>query len=294
MAINASTSALQPAYLANARNSAQPTLCLHCSTGSSKQWRSLAARLGQRRRIIAPDLLGYGDNPPWPRGRSLRLEEEVHRLLPLLASATRPVDVVAHSFGAAVAVKLALEYPEKVRSLCLYEPVLLGLLNEDAGSTSAFSEILMMSAKVARSLSDGDADRAAARFIDFWSGDGTWESMPEARREKVRARIQKVRADFDALLADDTTLADLARLDIPVLCLSGARSPAATRRIADLLAITLPRAESRRFEQAGHMGPLTHARTVDASIEKFFKFLARQGKHWGDATPYTPFTAHAA
>ncbi len=294
MANNAPTSALQHTRPAGGRHPGQPTLFLHCSTGSSKQWRSLAARLGEGRRIIAPDLLGYGDNPAWPRNRSLRLEDEVRRLLPLLACAPCPVDVVAHSFGAAVAVKLALEHPDKVRSLCLYEPVLLGLLRENAGSSAALSEILVMSVKVGRCLSDGDADRAAARFIDFWSGGGTWESMPEARRVMVRTRIEKVRADFDALLADNMTLADLARLDIPVLCLSGARSPAVTRRIADLLVVTFPRVQSERFEQAGHMGPLTHARTVDASIERFVRFLPQQASHRGDAAPYTPFTARAA
>ncbi len=234
MANNAPTSALQHTRPAGGRHPGQPTLCLHCSTGSSKQWRSLAARLGEGRRIIAPDLLGYGDNPAWPRNRSLRLEDEVRRLLPLLACAPCPVDVVAHSFGAAVAVKLALEHPDKVRSLCLYEPVLLELLREDGGSSAALSEILVMSVKVGRCLSDGDADRAAAR------------------------------------------------------------SPAVTRRIADLLVVTFPRVQSERFEQAGHMGPLTHARTVDASIERFVRFLPQQASHRGDAAPYTSFTARAA
>lgn len=35
-----------------------------------------------------------------------------------------PVDVIGHSFGATVALRLALERPELVRSLVLVEPVL--------------------------------------------------------------------------------------------------------------------------------------------------------------------------
>ena len=272
-------------------NPGRPILCLHCSTGSSRQWRSLAAWLGETHRIIAPDLLGYSDNTPWSRSRSLRLEVEVRRLLHVIASAGRPVDVVAHSFGAAVAVKLALRHPDKVRSLSLYEPVLFGGLREDAGSTAALSEILMMSAEIGRALFDGDADSAARHFVDFWSGNGTWENMPEERRPGVRACMEKVAADFDALLADDTTLSELGRLDIPVLCLSGERSPAATRRIVDLLAANFPRVQSWRFEQAGHMGPLTHARQVNASIEEFFKFLSVQR---AERARHTPFTARAA
>ena len=76
------------------------------------------------------------------------------------------MDVVAHSFGAAVAVKLALTHPDKVRSLTLYEPVLFGLLGED--DSAACGEIAAVSRKVAGALVDGDTDAAARHFIDFW------------------------------------------------------------------------------------------------------------------------------
>lgn len=272
-------------------NSERVTLCLHCSTGSSRQWRSLCATLGESHRIMAPDLLGYGDNPPWPRDRALDLETEVQHLVPLLASVTEPIDVVAHSYGAAVAIKLALTYPGKIRSLCLYEPVLFGLLEQDVDAAPALVEIYETSARVSLALNEGDAYTAARRFIDFWSGVGTWKSMPGPRQQSVASRIGKVRADFDALLADDTTLARIAQLEMPVLCLSGEQSPMATRRIADLLADTIPQTESHRFEEAGHMGPLTHARQVNTIIGKFLKFPLAS---IAERVTYTPLSARAA
>ncbi|NCF82322.1 MAG: alpha/beta fold hydrolase [Proteobacteria bacterium] len=280
-----------PGYSAASRDPGQPILCLHCSTGSSRQWRSLAASLGDRHRVIAPDLLGYGNNPPWAPNWDLRLETEVRRLVQLMVSAPGPVDVVAHSFGAAVAVKLALLHPEKVRSLTVFEPVLFALLRRDADSRAALAEIFAASSQIDYSLADGNTDRAARTFIDFWSGNGTWSSMPQARRQGVSARIEKVRADFDALLADETTLSELARLDIPVLCLSGEQSPAVTRRITDLLCAALPRVRSKRFEEMGHMGPLTHPRLVNDSIEEFLKFLPVQP---AAGATYTPVIDRAA
>lgn len=273
---------------------ARSVLCLHCSTSSSRQWASLATTLTDRPRIIAPDLLGYGDNAIWPHDRTLGLDDEIARLLPLIAEAGAPVDVVGHSFGAAVAVKLTLDFPQLVRSLCIYEPVLFGLLREDAASAPAHSEILMTSALVGSSLARGDLESAAARFIDYWSGDGTWSAMSTSRRAGVRDRMHKVRADFEALFADETTLAELARVSVPVLCLSGDRSPGSARRLVDILSATFPRAQSERFEGAGHMGPLTHADEVNSRIARFFRFLSRFESRDDWRTPYTTFGARAA
>lgn len=294
MASIESTGAFHAQQAAPGRFAAEPTLCLHCSTGSSRQWRSLAERLAAQRSIIAPDLLGYGDNPAWQQGRRLNLEQEVQHILPRLAATRGAVDVVAHSFGAAVAIKLALTHPERVRSLSLYEPVLFGLLRGDADSAAALTEILETAALIERSLRAGDRDGAAARFIDFWSGDGSWAGTAEPRRASVRARIAKVRADFGALCDDETTAADIARLRIPVLCLSGARSPAVTRRIADTLCAALPHARCERFSDAGHMGPLTHAREVNSSIEEFLVMASRQEIEATLPIAYTPFRARAA
>lgn len=293
----ASTDSRSAGHLGDAareRTSGTPVLCLHCSTGTSRQWGSLAATLGGAHHVVAPDLLGYGENPPWPSNRPLSLDDEIARLMPLIEGAGRPVDVVGHSFGAAVAVKLALMHPHRVRSLCVYEPVLFGLLREDAASTPALSQILMTSALIRGSLNLGDTEGAAARFIDFWSGECAWNGMPAARREGVRVRIEKVRADFDALFAEDISLTALARLDIPVLCLSGKRSPAAARRVAELLDVALPDVRSRRFTNAGHMGPLTHAREVNASIKEFLKFLSRRKARGARHLVQTLFAARAA
>jgi pimeloyl-ACP methyl ester carboxylesterase len=264
------------AYSADAaRISPRPTLCLHCSTGSSSQWRSLAQHLGEEHRIMAPDLLGYGDNAPWPRKRGLRLEMESRRLRHLLDAAPGPVDVVAHSFGGAVAINLALAHPHKVRSLSLYEPVLFGLLRNDAGAGPALREVFTTSAAIDGALANGRTDDASRRFIDFWSGAGRWQNLPEAHRQTIRSRIEKVRADFAALLADQTTLTMLRRLDMPVLVMSGGQSPRAARHIAGLLASALPRSTHQRFAQAGHMGPLTHAGQINPCIGAFIQRLPR-------------------
>ena len=287
-------SATRPHAARTADSAEPPVLCLHCSTGTHRQWQALDSHLAGGRQVIAPDLLGYGDNPPWRDSRSLRLADEVHALRPVLDSTGVALDVVAHSFGAAVAIKLAIDYPGAVRSLCLYEPVLFGLLRGQPSATRALVEIFMLAGGVESAIRRGDREAAARRFIDFWSGRGTWSSMPKSRRAGVAERIDKVIADFEAVLADETTRARLRRLQIPVLCLSGGRSPAAVRRISELLAESLPNARHVRLGGAGHMGPVTHAREINTCIATHLDGIAADAIEHRGARPSTSIAAQAA
>src|SRR5689334_25401666 len=84
------------------------------------RWKSLATEHLAAFSVLAPDLLGHGRSSweaPWT------LEANVAALADLLAGeTTRPVVVVGHSFGGAVALKLAVARPDLVASLVLLDP----------------------------------------------------------------------------------------------------------------------------------------------------------------------------
>lgn len=69
-----------------------------------------------------------------------------------------------------------------------------------------------------------------------------------------------------ALMGERTPAAAYAGIAAPTLLLAGGRSPAAARRVVALLAGAMPRARTLVLEDAGHMGPLTHAERVNAAI----------------------------
>ena len=100
----------------------QPVVVLHSSTGSKGQWRTALAEWTERYRVIAPDLLGYGDTDSWHRPRVLTLADEVEIVAAVIARADRPVHLVGHSYGGAVALHTALALGPRVASLCLIEP----------------------------------------------------------------------------------------------------------------------------------------------------------------------------
>lgn len=86
-----------------------PVLLLHGTGSATHSWRSLAPRLAQSRRVLAPDLPGHGFTDPLGAGpvSPQAMAAAVGALLAALK--VRPWRVVGHSAGAAIAVRMALD-----------------------------------------------------------------------------------------------------------------------------------------------------------------------------------------
>jgi pimeloyl-ACP methyl ester carboxylesterase len=253
--------------------SATTVLCLHSSASSPRQWDALVQALGARHRVIAPALIGYGDAPDWSYAHALSLDDEARRIEPLLDAEPAGVHLVGHSFGGAVALRLAVRNPSRVRSLSLYEPVLFSLLHDDAaggvGPPALANEILSVRTAIRRSVHSGRAAHAARVFVEYWSGAGAWQALGAHRQAAISARMRKVDAEFDAVYYSTMPLAAYGHLDVPALLLAGEHTRGPARRIADLLGGVLPNVAPYTIQGAGHMGPLTHGTEVNAHIAAF-------------------------
>ncbi len=240
---------------------------LHSSMSSRSQWSALMTRQQDHLRCIAPDLLGYGKAPfPDPAiHAAFSLQHEVQAILATLdglLEADEPFHLVGHSYGGAVALRLARRLPGRILSLALFEPVAFHLL---AADNPARAEIAAVIARIDAAASP----RAGAEaFIDYWNGAGAFAALPEAMQQRFTGQIAKVRLDFVALLGEPATLRDMAALDLPTLVLFGRDGPLSTRTVAEELAAALPRAVMHRTS-GGHMAPLTHAADVNAVIGQF-------------------------
>ncbi|HEY0477618.1 MAG TPA: alpha/beta hydrolase [Kofleriaceae bacterium] len=232
-------------------------LLIHSGGFTSRQWRKLAQRLAPSHDVLAPDLIGYGDNP-WPPGKPFHFRQDVDRLAGLL---DRPADVVGHSYGGLLALQLALARPDLVRSLALYEPVAFGVLGDADADARA---------QLPRPGYQPDAagvDEAWLQgFVDWWNGPGAWAALAEPTRAAFRAVAWKVYQEVTSLSADTTDRARYATIGAPTLLLGGARTPMTEQRTLERLAEALPHARLELFPGMGHMGPITHADVVNDAI----------------------------
>ncbi len=238
---------------------------LHASGSSARQWDALAQALEPCFQVHAVDLLGHGRQPGRP---GATVHDEAALVQPLLQAAGA-VHLVGHSYGGAVAMHLAAAQPARVLSLAVYEPVLFSLLAEHEPWSPAAREAFALAEAMRGLVGAGEAAAAAARFVDYWSGPGTWAAMPAPRRDGIALRMPFIVQHFETLYREPMPARALARLRMPLLCLSGGRSTPAALRIAALLQALLPQGRHERLPEAGHMGPVTHPAAINAPLRAF-------------------------
>jgi pimeloyl-ACP methyl ester carboxylesterase len=246
-------------------------VCLHANASTSSQWRGLMDSLAARFHVLAADSYGAGRSPAWPSDRQVTLRDEVALLEPVFARAGERFTLVAHSYGAAIALIAALSHPDRVEALALYEPVLFSLLDAETPAPNEADGIRAAVASSGAALDAGDPASAAEYFIDYWMGRGAWARTPESPKRAIVGSIVNVRGWAEALFNEPTPLAAFAELNVPVLYMMGSESPASSRGVGRLLVRTLPRVQVVEFAGLGHMGPITRPEVVNATISRFLE-----------------------
>lgn len=241
-----------------------PVLLVHCMLGRARDLGGLVAALKTPLDARAFDLPGHGASGPWDEATGY------HDLCTTLAQARLPDGgvIIGHSFGATVALRLAVDNPGTLRALVLIEPVLFAAAR---GSAEAAEQAPHDDA-LAEAFSQSDMATAAAGFLAQWGAGPPYAAMPRDAQARIAARMPMVMATGADLHADRAGLLRpgvLENCTLPVLLLRGTASPAVTRAINRALAQRLPNARSSEIAGAGHMLPLTHATQTANAIDNF-------------------------
>lgn len=141
----------------------EPALLLHCTLAQSGAWAGTARHLKGLLSMVAPDLLSHGEGPIYDPTRDFhdQATQAAAKHLP-----QSPTHLIGHSFGATIALRLALDHPERVTSLTLIEPVLF--CAADGPGLKAHDAHL---ADLPDALAHGDKDQAARLFLGLWGSD---------------------------------------------------------------------------------------------------------------------------
>lgn len=254
-----------------------PSVLAHCFLGHSGGWAGLVQAMAPPLDALAFDMPGHGRSPAWedPTG-SGDYQADVAAMMAGLVAAREgdgPLLLIGHSFGATVALRHALARPDTVRALVLFEPVFFAA----AAGEPEFADYIRAEEPLAAALGSGDTERAARAFMQINGDAPEWDSLPEKQRARFMAQMPLIAASRAGVFSDSGKLLAPGRMEafsVPVLLVTGERSPAIFQAVARALARRLGRAEWRVVEGAGHMVPITHAGQSAALIGEW---MARHG-----------------
>ena len=246
-------------------------ICLHSSGSTGGQWAALRAQLEPWVQVLTPDFHGHGAGPAWHGFDENIVAVDAARVAHLAESVLGGAHLVGHSYGGAIALRVALYHPESVASVAVYEPVVFRLLFDFHGRRRPASEVIEVASEMRRQLRSGNSAGAAARFVDYWGGGGAWHALSVGQQAGIMKCVGVIAAQFAALASDAPRLSDYRSLRTPVLSLLGSETRAPIRRIGELLRLALPNAAFDTMTAVGHMGPITHASAIAQRIARFVR-----------------------
>lgn len=231
-------------------NTGRGVLLLHGFMCSAQMMSSVQEALCGRMRVAAIDFPGHGKNgksapPPKPWGVPdyMEMTAEVIRRLNLA-----PCDIVAHSFGARVAILLAATYPELVGRMILTGAA--GIKKPQTGGAT-------MKQRVYKGL------RGAVNLMDKTRLFG---DLPEKGREALvqkfgsadyKALTPEMRKTFVKIISQDLT-DELPRIKAPTLLYWGAEDTETPLWMGKMMEEKIPDAGLVVQEGAGHFAYLEH------------------------------------
>ena len=258
----------QPLFARSFGTGPRDVLALHCTMAHSGAWRGLAEAMAGEVTIHATDMLNHGKSPDWDGQGDF--QQAV--LEGVAAHLDRRMDVVGHSFGATVALRLAVAYPERIRSLTLIEPVYFAVARQDAPQLVADHDADARD-YIAALAARNDA-LGARLFNRMWSDGGPrWPDLPESKRAAMIRGIHVIPFCNPALYDDRPGMLKpgvLARVTAPAVLLRGSRTHPVIAAINEGLARRLPDARSHVIDGAGHMVPITHPEATAAHLRALF------------------------
>ena len=243
-------------YSHEAENADSPPIILIHGAGGTHLYFPPELRRLNGFKIVAPDLPGHGKTEGIGRQSINDYVQSIQKFMEEINLANAVI--IGHSMGAAIALQLAIDAPEKV----------LGLVILGGGSRLSVAPSILE-----KTANEATFPLAIEKIIKWSFGPDTPPRLKElAAQHMNETRPAVLHGDFIACNAFDIS-ERLNEIKKPTLILCGTEDKMTPPQHSKTLHEKMPNSELKLIEGAGHMLMLEKAREVAEEIERFVEKL---------------------
>lgn len=242
-----------------------PVILVHGTLGDYRTWEEQVDPFSNYFRVISYSRRYHFPNP-WPENPSnFSATVHVKDLVSFIHNLEiQQAHLVGHSFGAFIALLVARDNPELVRTLTLGEPPMPMLLPP--------SESNVPNIQIRKAFEEGETEKAVQLFINGVLGDHSFQKLPL----QVRSIMMDNARELEGAITEEHLFApfsceDASKMDIPTLLIEGELSPEAFGHAIDNLEKCLPNNERVIIPDASHGLEYENPQDFNRKVLQFLK-----------------------
>ena len=262
-----------------------PVVLVHGSVSDLRIWSSVVPELSSHFQVIRYSRRYHWPNESISDDGNYLMDEQADDLTAVLSTVVgEDAHVVGHSYGAYLALLVAIRHPERIKSLVLAEPPAIPVFSSVPPKPSELLRLLASRPRAAFSLikfgltglgpatkafERGQPEKGLRLFGRAVLGRQTFDGLSPDRLEMVRQNL--IEAEF--LDSDFSELPDdeLRQVDVPVLLLRAESSPRLFHHVLARLNELLPRTAHSVIPGASHIMQVDNPSEFTRRVVEFLK-----------------------
>ena len=246
-----------------------PLVLLHGFTGDSTTWKSLLGELGQKRKLIAIDIIGHGKSDSPSDVNKYDIVSVAHDLKQILDDLRiQSTDMLGYSMGGRLALSFAVEYPRYLRKLVL-ESSSPGLKTEEERKKRQIQD---------EKLAEFIKENGIESFVQYWENIPLFASQKKLPQEK-QAEIKKQRLQNTMIGLSNSLIGmgtgsqppwwdAIRQLSVDTLLLTGSLDEKFCQ-IADQMVSIMPNGQIFTFVECGHAIHVEQPEKFGTIVDRF-------------------------
>lgn len=240
---------------------------IHGAWVDHNYWGEFVPHLDKSFRVLNYDRRGHSQSErPAKQGR---MKDDMADLAGLFAHLNlTSAHLIGTSYGAMIALRMAVDYPELCLSVIAHEPPFLHL-NEIAMANKSVAEMDQLQREVVEQLMAGEMESSISRFVNAVVRPNAWDDIPEDFRQFLVSQAPTFIDDVNDPDPWTVDLEKLAEFSKPILLTQGEHSAKFYGVILNEIHRAVPGAKRMIIQGADHDPHVSHPKEYAEIIKAF-------------------------